>query len=181
VVHGIMQAHDGKVRVLSTPGVGTTFSLYFPAHAAVLSGQQAPKTAASSRAGTGQRVMYIDDDEALIFLVQRVLSRRGYSVVTFADPQAALAALRQDPAQCDVLVTDFNMPGFSGVDLLRAARAICPETPMALASGHVTPDIEQAALAAGARALFYKPNDVDEFCATVQKLLDDALVHAQRG
>ena len=44
---------------------------------------------------------------------------------------------------------------------------------MALASGYVTHEIEQAALAEGARALIHKPNDVEEMCATVQRLIDD--------
>jgi len=179
VVHGIVHTHDGKVLVRSAPGAGTTFSLHFPAHAASLPSQHKIDKPISRTPGTGQRVMYIDDDEALIFLVQRLLTRKGYTVLTFSDSQAALASLRHNPSQCDLLVTDFNMPGVSGVDVLRAARSICPNMPMALASGHVTPDIERQAMAAGARALIYKPNDVDEFCATVQKLLDDALVHAR--
>ena len=66
------------------------------------------------------------------------------------------------------------MPGYSGVDLLHAARTIRADLPVALASGYVTTEIEQAALAAGARALIHKPNDVDELCATVDRLLHDA-------
>ena len=66
------------------------------------------------------------------------------------------------------------MPGYSGVDLLRDVRAIRPELPVALASGYVTPDIERDAIDAGALALIHKPNDVDELCSTVQKLLDDS-------
>lgn len=173
VVHGIMLAHAGQVHVHSAPGKGTEFSLYFPAEMQPVTHQAPIPIHPVSKRGTGQRVMYVDDDEALIFLLQRVLSRKGYAVLTYSDPQAALQALRDDPARCDVLVTDFNMPGFSGVDLLRAARSICPRMPMALASGHITPEIERDALNAGARALLYKPNDVDEFCATVQQLLDD--------
>jgi CheY-like chemotaxis protein len=48
---------------------------------------------------------------------------------------------------------------------------IHPELPIALASGYVTPEIERNALAAGARALIYKPNDVEEMCATLQRLI----------
>jgi two-component system cell cycle sensor histidine kinase/response regulator CckA len=115
--------------------------------------------------------MYVDDDEALVFLINRVLKRKGYQVLTFTDPRQAIAALRADPMQIDLLVTDYNMPGYSGVDLLRDVKSVRPDLPVALASGYVTPDIEQAALAAGARALIHKPNDVDEMCDTVQQLL----------
>jgi FixJ family two-component response regulator len=63
------------------------------------------------------------------------------------------------------------MPGYSGVDLLREVREIRPDLPVALASGHVTAEIEQSARAAGARALIHKPNDVQELCDTVDRLV----------
>ncbi len=170
VVHGIMRAHAGEVQVDSTPGKGSTFTLYFPVAERPASTTVAP-CAPESGMGTGQRVMYVDDDEALVFLVKRLLTRRGYQVITHTDPRQAAAALRADPMQCDLLVTDFNMPGYSGVDLLRDVRDIRPALPVALASGYVTPEIERDALAAGARALIHKPNDVDELCSTVQQLL----------
>ena len=67
-----------------------------------------------------------------------------------------------------------RLPELPHADLLHAARAIRADLPVALASGYVTTEIEQAALAAGARALIHKPNDVDELCATVDRLLHDA-------
>ncbi|WP_233244257.1 response regulator, partial [Acidovorax sp. HMWF029] len=116
-------------------------------------------------------VMYVDDDQALVFLVQRLLRRRGYEVSGFTDPHEATAALREAPHRYDLLVTDYNMPGFCGVDLVREARMIRPDLPVALASGYVTAEIEQAALLEGAQALIHKPNDVEELCATVQRLV----------
>jgi len=175
VVHGIMRAHQGSVRVESNPGKGSSFTLYFPVpshitqrNAAVLA---TPKTPASKMAGAGQKVMYVDDDEALVFLVRRLLTRRGYTVSTFTNPKLALETLRVDPTHADLLVTDFNMPGYSGVDLIRDVALILPKLPTALASGYVTPEIERDALAAGAKALIHKPNDIEELCNTVQKLL----------
>ncbi len=170
VVHGIMASHQGHVDIQSTPGQGSVFDLYFlqaPVPVAVVP----PPAPSVQPRGDGQRVMYVDDDEALVFLVKRVLTRQGYRVQTFTDPRAAVHALRADPACCDLLLTDFNMPGYSGVDLLQDAKTIRPDLPVALASGYVTPDIEQAARAAGACALIHKPNDVDELCRTVQAML----------
>jgi len=175
VVHGIMRAHAGLAQVRSTPNNGTEFVLYFPVADAVAVPLEPIACGQTQALGRGQRVMYVDDDEALVFLVKRVLTRKGYKVVTFTDPKAAAASLTADPFQCDLLVTDFNMPGYSGVDLLRAVQVIRPTLPVALASGYVTPEIERDALAAGARALIHKPNDVDELCNTVQRLLDDSL------
>lgn len=118
-----------------------------------------------------RHVMYVDDDQALVFLVQRLLRRRGYRVSGFTDPHEATAALRADPDAYDLVVTDYNMPGYCGVDLVREARRIRPSLPVALASGYITTEIELAALAEGAKALIHKPNDVEELCATVHRLV----------
>jgi signal transduction histidine kinase/ActR/RegA family two-component response regulator len=171
VVHGIMQTHQGGIDVGSTPGLGSTFHLYFPACAdAIPVIAEAPAVPAVVH-GQGRHVMVVDDDQALVFLVERVLRRKGFTVTTFTDPLEALAALTERAQDFDLLVTDYNMPGFSGVDLLRAAKALRPNLPVALASGYVTPEIEKSAFEAGASALVYKPNDVNELCETVQRLI----------
>lgn len=186
VVHGVMRTHQGAVDVHSAPSQGSRFTLYFPvannststtallalpapAPQAVTA---APTTTPTDAPAPRRHVMYVDDDEALVFLVQRLLRRRGYQVSAFSDPRAAEAALRADAQAYDLLVTDYNMPGYSGIDLVRVARSIRADLPVALASGYVTPEIEQAALAEGARALIHKPNDVEEMCATVQRLIN---------
>ncbi|MEZ5717446.1 MAG: ATP-binding protein [Burkholderiaceae bacterium] len=179
VVHGVMGNHAGAVDVQSAPGKGSLFTLYFPAalpsvplHSPT---EQAEPPATSLPTSTipqrSRHVIYVDDDQALVFLVQRLLRRRGYQVSGFTDPREAAAVLRADPQKFDLLVTDYNMPGYSGVDLLRAVREIRPDLPVALASGHVTAEIEQSARAAGARALIHKPNDVQELCDTVDRLV----------
>ena len=180
VVHGVMRTHEGGVDVHSTRGQGSRFTLYFPvAHSnspaatAATAPQAHPTPSLQPGHAPSQKhhVMYVDDDQALVFLVQRLLRRRGYEVSGFTDPHAATDALRADPTRYDLLVTDYNMPGYSGIDLVRAARGIRADLPVALASGYVTAEIEQAALAEGARALIHKPNDVEELCATVQRLV----------
>ena len=174
VVHGVMRTHMGTVDVQSTPGAGSAFTLYFPALDETVETVEPPPVKTRrppSHDDASGHVMYVDDDQALVFLMQRALSRKGLKVSTYTDPQQALAALRDNPDDIDLLVTDYNMPGYSGVDLLRDAAAIRPDLPVALASGYVTPEIEQAAHAAGARALIHKPNDVEEMCETVQRLL----------
>ncbi|MDA8450784.1 ATP-binding protein [Acidovorax sp. NCPPB 3859] len=190
VVHGVMRTHGGAVDVQSAPGEGSRFTLYFPAAeaeaapaAAAPAGDAAPAAGAaaspaapaSPAAGAPderqRHVMYVDDDQALVFLVQRLLRRRGYRVTGFTDPREAAVALGADPQAYDLVVTDYNMPGYCGVDLVREAKRIRADLPVALASGHVTAEIERDALAEGASALIHKPNDVDELCATVDRLV----------
>ena len=192
VVHGVMRTHEGAVEVHSTPGEGSTFKLYFPAMeptaAQTAEAAQAlhestqtstPNTSAAHQAHPNPgaattpqaHVMYVDDDTALAYLIKRALGRRGYQVSTYNDPREAIEALKNPEHQVDLMVTDFNMPGFSGVELLNEVAALRPQLPKALASGYITPQIEAQALAAGALSLIHKPNDVDDMCATVEELL----------
>ena len=180
VVHGVMRTHEGAVDVQSQPGLGSRFSLYFPTAVDAVQPERPaermrPALSASKTENASNQdsyhVMYVDDDEALVFLVKRLLKRRGYRVTGFNDPQQACEALRQSPSDYHLLVTDYNMPGYCGVDLVKTALEIQPDLPVALASGYITADIEQEALAAGALALIHKPNDVDELCTTVDELL----------
>jgi len=170
VVHGIMQTHQGGIDVQSAPNEGSVFTLYFPATGATPVEVLEPEPVTEVE-GRGRHVMYVDDDQALVFLVNRVLTRKGFKVTVFTDPLEAEAALRSQPEIYDLLVTDYNMPGYSGLDLLRDAKAIRADLPVAVASGYVTPEIEQRALQEGASALIYKPNDVNELCETVQRLI----------
>jgi PAS domain S-box-containing protein len=171
VVHGIMQTHQGGIDVQSQPGNGSKFTLYFPETGQRVSSPLPEAPPAIEIQGQGKHVMYVDDDQALVFLVARVLGRKGFRVSTFTDPLLAQAKLAENPLAVDLLVTDYNMPGYSGVDLLRAVKALRPDLPVALASGYVTPEIEKSAIEAGANALVYKPNDVNELCETVQRLI----------
>ncbi len=182
VVHGIMQTHLGAVDVQSTIGEGSVFTLYFPTTAYAVADVETPPAVApanTTETGKGRTVMYVDDDQSLVFLIKRVLTRKGYTVISFNDPQAALAALHADPFSIDLLVTDYNMPGYSGLDVLREAKTLRPDLPVALASGYVTPELESEAIAQGANALIYKPNDVNELCETVERLILASASHAR--
>ncbi len=173
VVHGIMRSHLGTVGVRSTVGQGSVFTLCFPPADPDAVATAAEPAAPSVVEGGGKRVMYVDDDQALVFLVERALTRKGFVVSSFTDPRRAIALLRDTAVSCDLLVTDFNMPGYSGVELLRDVRLLRPNLPVALASGYVTAEIEASALAEGASALIHKPNDVAELCETVQRLIQN--------
>jgi CheY-like chemotaxis protein len=174
VVHGIVTAHRGAIRVESELGRGSTFHLYFPlvdaAEAEAASGFGTLRPAR----GQGEHVLYIDDDEVMVLLAERLLQRAGYRVTSCSDPQAALVTVAAQPNEFDVVVSDFNMPGMSGIDLAHEIRRIRPELPVIIGSGLISEAMRADALAAGVRHLMHKENAFSDLAPLVHRALTEA-------
>ena len=171
VAHGIMQAHQGGIVAYSEPGKGSRFELYFP-HAR--DGAAAPgiaEEAGAASEGHGQHILYVDDDESQVFLIKRMLERWGYRVSAYLEQREALDALLADAPSFDLVVTDFNMPGLSGLEVARAIRDARPDLPVILVSGYITDELRAQAEAVGVRELIAKPHEVEELRDTVHRLL----------
>ena len=139
----------------SPPGAGTTMSVYLPRQGVVAPPQAAPPDEAPP--GAGETVLLVDDEEALVRLGEETLAALGYEPVGFTSSRAALAALREDPARFDVVLSDEAMPEMTGSELLAAIRRLRPELPMVLMSGHVSAALAARAGAAGVVAVLAKP------------------------
>ena len=96
--------------------------------------------------------------------------RLGYRVTGFTHADKALAAFHADPMQFDLVVTDFNLPNSSGLEIASQLLAIRPEIPIILASGEVSSTLTRQAQLAGVRHVVYKPNTVDDLCRAIHRL-----------
>lgn len=179
VVHGIVAAHHGGIAVESEPGQGSTFHLYFPLvdAAATVAAPVGPAATTTSEpagqtvGGHGEHVLYVDDDDTMLVMVQQLLERAGYRVSSFQSANEALAAVRSQPEAYDFVLTDFNMPELSGLEVARALKRIRPSLPVVLSSGYITEDLLAQAQLAGVRSLLEKQNTFQELCAMVEQIL----------
>jgi PAS domain S-box-containing protein len=170
VVHGIMQDHEGAVLVESVPGRGTTVSLYFPeqlGEAEVRLTEEKP-----SLRGRGERVLFVDDEQALCDSTRRLLDRLGYRTEAFSSPVAALDYFRQDPRAFDLVITDLSMPFMTGVELAREMMALNAALPVLLASGFSGSWTEEKVREQGLRGLVLKPVTAAALSAAIREILD---------
>jgi PAS domain S-box-containing protein len=178
VAHGIAATHGGAITVQSEVGVGSTFHLYLPLTEAVpnAGAPDAPSSAwgslgALAETGQGQHVLCVDDDEVMLVVVERLLQRFGYRVTCHSDPRRALAALREAPQSFDLLLSDFNMPQCSGLELARAAARVRADLPVVISSGYITEALSAEMRQAGVRGVINKERTVEELGALVATVL----------
>jgi signal transduction histidine kinase/ActR/RegA family two-component response regulator len=173
VVHGIVLGHGGSLTVDSRPEQGSTFHVYLPTVAVDVSTPvaDAVKRHPAAWSGQGQRVLYVDDDEVMKVLVERLLARAGYRPLCHGSVQQALAAVRNDPRAWDVVVTDYSMPELSGVELARQLLALRPDLPVIVISGYVSDELRLAARAVGVREVIQKQYTLEELGPAIQRAL----------
>ena len=169
VVHGIVRDHDGAIGVDSQPGRGSTFDVYLPTVMEIAAHAE-PETKKAPR-GNGQHIMYVDDEEALVLVISRILTRHGYRCTAFSDATEALRAFKQAPESYDAIITDIAMPVMNGLQFAEFVHAIRPGIPIAVASGHITetPVLSRARIAAA----ILKPVSIESLARTVHGLLQD--------
>ena len=170
VVKNIVGSMRGAITVESEVGVGSTFSLYWPA---VAREEIADANAAAvATRGCGQIIMIVDDDLALVEITEELLAALGYEPVGFTDPARALKALRENPSGYDALISDQQMSTtMRGTDLARAARAVCSDLPIVLITGHRDANLKARAEAAGVREILDKPLRSEQLREVLARIL----------
>jgi CheY-like chemotaxis protein len=102
-----------------------------------------------------RKVLVVDDDPVVGKSFNRVLSNKGYSVITALNAAEALERMRRD--EYDLVVTDIKMPGMDGLELAETVKARRPWTPVVIVTGYGTSADEARAKAAGVTAFLHKP------------------------
>ena len=134
-VYGIVTQAGGDVDLWSEPGSGTIATVYLPAAAAEI--EQAPEAPAPSPSVpcTGA-ILVVEDEDTVRTLVQRILERNGYRVLTAPSGAEALAIAALHSGEIALVLTDVVMPGMSGRDFADQMTAATPELKIVFMSGY---------------------------------------------
>lgn len=169
VVQGIITSHRGAITVDSTPGKGTTFSIYLPEITAAATETRAAEN--QELPGGAETIMVIDDEPAVSMIMQRLLQTLGYTVEAFTDSAKAFEAYSSDPTAFDLVITDMTMPKFTGMALSRAMLALRPGQPIIICTGYSDAIDENGAKAEGVGGFLDKPVSLETLARAVRQTL----------
>lgn len=173
VVHGIVHAVDGHIRVESVAGKGTTMHILLPAVDADNADakiETVQRTDMNRNTLAGLRLMVVDDEQSMASMLQELLVINGAQVSAFYSPTEALAAFLAEPKSVDLVVTDETMPQLSGTDMAHTMMQVRPELPVILCTGFSEKVNADIAKKNGIAGFMYKPIVISTLLTLVQTL-----------
>ncbi len=172
MVYGFVKQTGGHVLIDSREGVGTRVELYLPCHLQGAEGaEQVVDAGVTPRAGSGESVLVVEDEEAVRMLVVDALRELGYSMLEACDSKSALPLL-QGPQRIDLLVSDVGLPGLNGRQLAEIARQFRPGLQVLFMTGYARNAEIRGDFLEDGMDLLTKPFTVDELALRVRSMLE---------
>lgn len=112
-------------------------------------------------------ILLVDDEKSILFSLKAALSKEGYQVKSAESPEEALKLI--EPGAFQVIISDYNMPGMTGMELLKQVKQIDPEAVFILMTAYGSEKLAIEAMKQGAYDYFSKPFDIDEMRIIVAK------------
>ncbi|MEO0752219.1 MAG: ATP-binding protein [Pseudomonadota bacterium] len=169
--YGIVKQTGGFIFVDSTPGHGTIFQIYLPAHSAA--DQQPIQTIAPAATihATNGVVMLVEDEAPVRAFACRALKLKGFSVIEACCGEDALSLLEDEALHVDVVVTDVVMPGIDGPTWVSEALKTRPDTRVIFVSGYAADSVEGGPMPGTSSVFLPKPFSLTELVDTVKSQL----------
>jgi PAS domain S-box-containing protein len=168
VVHGIVKGCKGAVTVTSSPGQGATFEILLPR----AEGQAEEFAPTALPPGRGERILLVDDEEAVLASVKSLLDRLGYVVTGVNDARKAWDIFRAEPDGFELVITDYVMPRMTGMQLAEKLLSLRRDLPIILATGYSEEVTEEEVKGLGIREFLLKPSTTQALAQIVRRVLN---------
>jgi CheY-like chemotaxis protein len=168
MVYEIVKGHGGGITVWSKPDRGTTFRVFLPLiH---VSGRE-DGTSVANTVGGSERIIFVDDEEAILESTVTILQRFGYKTTGFTDSEKALEYFTANRERVDLLIADYDMPNMTGIELAERSRRLKPDLRVIIVTGYHGSISAENAREAGIDELVMKPFTKQELGEVVHRVL----------
>lgn len=175
IVHGIVHAANGHIIISDQEQAGTCVSILLPCvtekETDLAINQASIPEHTTPNLLQGIKLMVVDDEPALVALLDTLLSTHGAVVTGYIDPTDALAEFDKNPTNIDLVITDMTMPGISGLDMSRKMLRQRPELPIILCTGYSDQVNESIASQNGIARFMLKPVSIPDLIDTIHQLV----------
>ncbi|TYT75343.1 response regulator [Desulfobotulus mexicanus] len=171
-IYGIVRQNGGFISVYSEPGSGSTFTVFFPE--SVKEGQEPEDVSVSeSIKGGDEKILLVEDEEAILKLVKSMLEKLGYGVLAFSNPMEALEKMQYYDGEVHLLISDVIMPGMNGRDMAEELKKNkFPELRTIFTSGYTANIIARYGVLDKDMIFLQKPYVLAALSDAVRKALD---------
>ncbi|MFP4316742.1 MAG: PAS domain S-box protein [Desulfovibrionales bacterium] len=176
-VYGIVKQNNGFINVYSEPGDGTTVRIYLPRHEGSPMEVEAEDNGELPH-GSGQTILIVEDEPAILEMTQTVLEGLGYSVISAGTPRKAVR-LAEDTSSIDLLITDVVMPEMNGQELADRIKSIHPEIKRLYMSGYTANVIANRGVLDDGVNFLQKPFSLGDLAVKVQEVLAQGLTESK--
>jgi CheY-like chemotaxis protein len=171
VVHGIVKKLGGEIGVKTEMGQGSEFSIYLPR---IMSNGEdgALKAVGVMPAFRNEHILVVDDEDAVLNMLDQALSRMGCRVSCQNSSLKALELFKSDPKRFDLVITDMTMPDLTGDKLITGIKKIRPGVPVILCSGFNEKLLNQKATGTKPDKILMKPVTKNDLAQALVMLLE---------
>jgi PAS domain S-box-containing protein len=173
VVYGIIRQHGGWINVFSEPNQGTAFKVYLPSVQDPRSASKEPTTTSESKAarGTGQRILLVEDEEAVRELASRALKENGYVVFEAGAYEEALELFEREGGKFDLVFSDVVLPDKSGIRLIDDLLSRRPDLQILVSSGYTDQKSQWPVIQEKGFRFLQKPYSLVDLLGTIDELV----------
>jgi hypothetical protein len=171
-VYGIVKQSGGYIWVTSAAGEGAVFRTYLPRVSGTVAPRHAPSTGTDRPLNGTETIMVVEDEEPVRSLARRLLTAKGYTVLTAASGPDALAQLAGRSGTVHLLLTDVVMPGMGGRQLAERLRLDRPDIKVLFVSGYSDNDVLERGVVEPGAPFLPKPFTAEALLLQVRDVLD---------